>query len=192
MKLLITFLFLLLAAHSTAEENAKLDPPLCAYGTPSTDLPKAFQQFEFLIGDYTVNSFGWFNNQWYPNPNQPVPARWNGYYGLKGKTIVDEWFNEDPGVSPATGRGVNVRMYDPASEEWKMMWISDFNHVVQELRAKVIDGKLTMWQVHPERPDFRAEFEVIDQDTWQRIEYQKDGDGIWQKRFVLKATRIPC
>jgi hypothetical protein len=83
-------------------------------------------------------------------------------------------------------------MFDRDAGEWKMMWISNTNHVVQDLRAKVVDGKLTMWQVYPERPNFKAEFEVLDQDHWQRIEYLRDAEGQWQKRFKLVATRIPC
>ncbi len=196
---LVTFaLFLLVGVvhasteDNTAQENNEIIPPRCDYGKPAAHAPEELSQFAFLIGDYQIEAFGWFNNQWYTNPNATHPPRWNGYYGLQGMAIIDEWFNLDPGLVPETNRGVNVRMYDPDSEEWKMMWVSNAAHVVQDLRAKVIDGKLTMWQVYPERPNFKAVFEVVDENRWHRIEYKKDDKGEWQPAFKLAATRIPC
>ena len=47
-------------------------------------------------------------------------------------------------------------MWDAEDGEWDMMWVHSAGRQVQDLRAKVIDGKVTMWQVYPERPGFRA------------------------------------
>ncbi len=191
-KALLVVTALLFTCQSFAAKAESIAPPGCDYGERSADVAAAFSQFEFLIGDFEIEGFGWFNNRWYTNPNATVPPRWNGYYGLNGKAIVDEWFNEDPGITPETHRGINVRMFDEKAAEWKMMWISTVNHTVQDLRAKVIDGKLTMWQVYPERPTFKAEFEVLSDSQWQRTEYIKDENGNWNQRFKLVATRIPC
>jgi hypothetical protein len=106
--------------------------------------------------------------------------------------IVDEWFHPDPAQDPNSPRGVNVRMYDPEAEEWDMMWVATSAHQVQDLRAKVIDGVLTMWQVYPERADFQATFQIEDGDHWSRIAYAKDEEGAWVKTFKLAAARIPC
>jgi hypothetical protein len=83
-------------------------------------------------------------------------------------------------------------MYDPEAEEWDMMWIATGGRQVQDLRAKLIDGVLTMWQVYPERADFKATFHVEDESRWSRITYAKDEAGEWLKTFKLSATRIPC
>lgn len=107
-------------------------------------------------------------------------------------TIIDEWFTLGPGMAPATARGINVRIYDAEEEVWKMMWISTEQKVVQDLRAKMIDGKLTMWQVHPARPNFKAIFEVVDEDHWHRIHYEKNSDDNWVTKYRLNASRIPC
>lgn len=180
------------ANASDIVQHEKIAKPTCEYGEPAPDAPAEFAQFSFLIGDYQVEGLGWFNNQWFANPNAKTPSRWNGRYSLNGKAITDEWFNEDPGVNKDTNVGVNVRMFDVEAAEWKMMWISNFNHVVQDLRAKVIDGKLTMWQVYPDRPDFKAEFEVVNENQWHRIHYGKNDAGEWEKKVKLLATRIPC
>ena len=106
--------------------------------------------------------------------------------------LVRPWYLIDPAQAPGTSRGVNVRMYDPEAEEWDMMWISTGAHQVQDLRAKLEDGELWMWQVSPERPDFRAKFVVEDDNHWARIEYKRDADGNLVEQFKLAATRISC
>jgi hypothetical protein len=64
---------------------------------------------------------------------------------------------------------------------------------VQDLRAEMRDGVLTMWQVHPERPGWKAEFEVLDGERWARVSYTRpDATGDWVPQFRLVATRRPC
>ena len=172
-------------------ETLSIAPPRCDDGAPHPDAPKELAEFAFLIGDYTIAAHAWRNGAWTP-PRPGPQARWNGWYGLGGMTIHDEWYGTDPGLKPDTGRGINVRFYDTKSSEWKMMWIHTKAATVQDLRAEMKDGKLTMWQVYPERPNFRAEFNVIDKGHWNRITFAKDDDGNWVKTIKLAATRIAC
>lgn len=165
--------------------------PRCDDGAPHPDAPDELSQFAFLVGDYQIHLHAWQGEDWSP-PQPGVTARWNGWYGLGGMAIYDEWYHPDPAQLPDAPRGVNVRMYDPEDEEWDMMWIATGAHQVQELRAKMQDGELWMWQVSPERPDFKAQFVIEDADHWARIAYKQDEDGNWVKQFKLAATRIPC
>lgn len=163
----------------------------CDYGEAHPEAPPEFAQFAFLIGDFDITSHAWRGGAW--TPPRPGPhARWNGRYGLGGMAVVDEWFDPDPREDPNAPRGVNVRMYDTEEGEWVMMWMASGAMVVQDLRAEVRDGKLTMWQVHPERPNFLAEFTVVDADRWDRVSYTRDEAGEWVTQFKLAATRIPC
>lgn len=177
-----------MVAVASAQETA---PGACDFGTPHPDAPMELAQFAFLIGDYKIHLHAWRGNEWSP-PQPGVTARWNGRYGLGGMVIVDEWFHPDPAQSEDGTRGINVRMYDPDEEIWKMMWIANSNRTVQDLRAQVRDGKLTMWQVYPDRPDFKAVFNVHDSDHWQRISFTHDDEGNWVRQFKLAATRIEC
>lgn len=189
MKPLLFGLFALTTLPAFAQDVAP--PERCDYGARHPSAPEEISQFEFLIGDYTIHLHAWFGDKW--SPAQPgITARWNGRYGLGGMAIVDEWFNPDPAQNPEALRGINVRVYDPDAEEWDMMWVATGAHQVQDLRAAMLDGKLTMWQVYPERDDFKAEFEVYDPDHWARIEYLKNEDGEWVERFKLAASRITC
>lgn len=166
-------------------------PAACAYGSPHPDAPPEFAQFAFLIGDFTISSHIMTANGW--SPPRPGPrARWNGHYSMDGMMITDEWYDPDPGLDPASPRGINVRMFDPASSEWKMMWVSTGAAQVLDLRAGLRDGKLTMWQVYPQPIDLIADFTVEDEDHWHRISYVQNEAGDWQPKYKLRATRIPC
>ena len=179
------------AAVQTAAAQPVAPPATCDYGALHENAPPETEQFAFLIGDYKITLHQWQGEDW--SPAQPgVSARWNGYYGLGGMAIVDEWYHPDPAQDPDAPRGVNVRMYDPDAEEWDMMWVATNTHQVQDLRARMKEGVLTMWQEYPERPNFLAEFHIDDDDHWSRISYIKDENGEWAKQFKLAATRIPC
>ena len=189
MKSVILALVTAFALPAAAQDVAPVRS--CDYGQMSPSAPPETEEFAFLIGDYTISLHAWLGNDWSP-PQPGVTARWNGYWGLGGMAIVDEWFNPDPAQNPDASRGIIVRMYDPEAGEWDMMWVATGAHQVQDLRARVIDGILTMWQVYPERDDFRAEFEVYDADHWARIEYSRNEAGEWEPRFRLAASRISC
>ena len=177
------------APPSAAQDG--LAPPACAYGEPAPDAPAELSQFDFLIGDFTVSAHAMQTDGW--SPARPgAPARWNGFYTLGGLAIEDEWWDRDPGLEPDAPRGVNVRMFNPTAGEWTASWVYNGSYQVQDMRARLIDGVLTMWQVYPDRPNFRAVFERVDEDHWNRITLQPDADGNWVPAVKLAASRIPC
>lgn len=163
----------------------------CDYGSPDPAAPAELSQFAFLIGDYRIDAHSWQGDGWSP-PAPGFNVRWNGRYGLDGMVIIDEWFNPVPSEDRSGNRGVNVRMYDPEEMIWKMMWVATANKQVQDMRAEVRDGVLTMWQVYPDRPHFKAIFNVHDADHWERVSFTHDEAGEWVRQYKLAATRIPC
>ncbi len=142
------------------------------------------RQFDFLLGEHDVTLHAWTGSAW--TPPRPVNAQWHGRRGLADAAIYDEWFD------PQAGQGVNVRLYDPQEQIWKMMWIATNTYQVQDLRAQVQDGVLRMWQIYPERLGWHAEFEIIDACSWARADFQADEAGLPQPRFRLVATRRDC
>ncbi|MEQ8861149.1 MAG: hypothetical protein RIC56_21085 [Pseudomonadales bacterium] len=182
---------LAVAAGARAFAVEPTAPVVCDFGAPDPAAPVELNQFGFLIGNYRIHLHAWQGDGWSP-PSPGVTARWNGRYGLRGMAIYDEWFNPDPAQDPGGNRGVNVRLYDPQEQLWKMMWIATSGKVVQDLRARMEDGTLTMWQVAPERPDFKAVFNIHDADHWDRVSFTHDASGDWVPQYKLAATRIPC
>lgn len=161
----------------------------CDHGRMHADAPPETRQFAFLIGEFDIALKAWRDGAW--TAPRAVGARWNGWWGLNGMAIYDEWY--DPGTDDPSGTwGVNVRLFDPHAAVWKMMWIAMPARQVQDLRAEVRDGRLTMWQVHPERPGWKAEFEIVDADHWARVSYTAAPDGGWVPEYRLEATRRPC
>ena len=170
---------------------AETGPVRCDKTQLHPSAPLETRQFEFLVGDFAINLHAWQGGAW--TPPRPTKARWNGWYGLNGMAIVDEWYDPEPAIDPNGGRGINVRMYDPDEGLWKMMWISTSGKQVTDLRAQVIDGVLTMWQVNPGGANTRSEFKVADDDHWVRTSYVPgEKEGEWLPQFKLSASRIPC
>lgn len=188
----------LFAAACTTEHQASPDPaaaapiaPRCDYGSPHPQAPAELAQFSFLIGDFEITSHIMTPTGW--SPPRPGPrARWNGWYSMGGMMITDEWYDPDPGLQPDAPRGVNVRMYDVESAEWIMMWVATRTKRVQDLRAAMKDGKLTMWQVYPTKIDLLADFTIEDDDHWYRVSYTQDDAGDRVPQYKLRATRIAC
>ena len=160
-------------------------PDRCTLTAPNKNADKAIEQFGFLIGDFAISVHAWTDGQW--SPPRPTGARWNGWYGLDGQVVYDEWF--DPHLNNA---GINVRHFDTEANHWKMMWISTADKRVQDMRAEMRNGKLTMWQVHPDRQGWKAEFIVKAKDRWERVSYVQDDQGNWQNEYRLVATRVTC
>ncbi len=170
------FLFALALAVSSQASSDCIKP---AITSPA-------QQFDFLVGQHEVTLHAWLGDTW--SPARPINARWNGWRGLQGRAIYDEWFDPDPGRN---SMGVNVRLYDADENIWKMMWISTADHEVKELRAQMRDEVLTMWQVHPPREGWKAEFKQLDEARWAREDFSLSA-GLWRPGFRLVATRIDC
>ncbi len=179
-----------LAALLLTAAAAQAAEPGCDFGQPHRQAPPETAQFAFLVGRFDVSLHAWHGDRW--GPPRPTGAHWNGRYGLNGMAIYDEWY--DPGPDDPTGIwGVNVRTFDPHAGLWKVMWISLPERQVQDLRAEMRGGILTLWQVYPDRPGWKAEFEITDADHWARVSYVKDPDADqWTPQYRLAATRIRC
>ena len=162
----------------------------CHGGERAADAPAELAQFEFLIGHWRIDLKRRQGDAW--SPPRPQPAFWTGRYALGGTAIYDEWFDTDPELVPTTARGANLRVYDPESARWAMTWIHTGKPAPTALAAKMRDGMLTMWQLHPDGPNWEATFAVTSGDQWTRTRYVIDEDGVRTPQFQLIATRVPC
>lgn len=176
-------LFSAMSFSGTARAQAS-----CELGEPAPNMPEAFSQFEFIIGDFDVNYRQMTENGW----SEPLAqARWNGRYTLDGRAIMDWWYELGEGGSA----GVNLRMFDPQDNLWKTAWHYTGNFEVRELRQRVWeeDGKLHLWQVYPEAAERNVYFETYENGRWARFDQKKDPEtGAWSPVVMLEAIPAEC
>ncbi|WP_421787764.1 hypothetical protein [Hyphobacterium sp.] len=162
------------------------------YGAPHPDAPPEFAQFAFIIGDFDVGyrtwdaeAGGWLEPQF--------QARWNGYYGLNGRAVIDEWFDPGYGYRAESGTGINIRLYDEGEGRWETAWHYTANYEVRELHQELReDGRLWLWQVYPEAPQRRVWFETFDDGEWARFEQRRNDAGEWANAVMLHAIPADC
>ena len=162
----------------------------CDYGKAHPDAPPEMSQYAFLIGDYRIEARAWRDGSWTEGFQA---ARWNGRYILGGMAIMDEWFDSPPDEDPSTIRGVNIRMYNPETERWHLMWQYTKDKAVTELSSKVeTDGKMHLDWVPP-KPDRKIWFEVYGPGHWARLDHRKnEKTGKFEPKYKLEAFRVPC
>jgi len=185
MRRALTALLVLSATTFTAPAYAQAS---CAHGKPAPDMPEAFSQFAFIIGDFDVNYRRMTEDGW----SEPLAqARWNGRYTLDGRAIMDWWYEEGEGGSA----GINLRMFDPEEEMWKTAWHYTGNFEVRELRQRVWeeDGRLHLWQEYPEAAERNVYFETYENGRWARFDQRQDpATGAWSPAVMLEAIPAEC
>jgi len=174
-----------LVAHGAAAQEA------CDFGTPAPGVAETMAAWDFLIGNHTVDLRLWQDGAW----TDPVAtATWNGWWGLGGHAIVDEWFGpQRPDGSPGNN-GVNVRVWDTDAGLWRMTWQQTRGATAAIYESQVRDdGFMHMWQTDPaEEQESDAWFEITGDNTWIRVQRTHDENGEWVNQFRLDATRTPC
>ena len=183
----------LIAAPAAAQVTGAGTVRCGDYGEPHADMPEEFDQFAFMIGDFDVAVRNWDGeaDAW----GEPLyHARWNGYYGMDGRAIIDEWFDPGYGYRPESGAGINVRIYDETAGLWKTAWHYTSNNEVRELHQEVReDGYLWLWQVYPEVAERDIHFEQYGPDHWGRVTRIADPEtGAPVNSRLLDAVRAEC
>ncbi len=162
-------------------------------GARSPAAPAQLEEFEFLIGCFRIDA-----QRYHPERNAfgpTAPTYWKGRWALEGWAVYDEWFDvQIPGQPAALGRGANLRLVNPETGIWTMVWAHTNGGPGQDLRAQMRDGDMVMWQVHPARDqDWKAVFEITDSDHWVRTEYVRPiGTDAWTPTGRLNATQVDC
>ncbi len=180
--------FALLASPSSGSAQQ-----VACWGSPNPDAPAGAADYQFLIGRFDVRGRQWTGEDW--GPQGPL-SYWEGEYILGGYAVADYYYNVPP-EQGETGRGVNVRMFNPETNIWTMTWIhTRAPGTVLQLESEYRDGVMWMYQMDDPETRFdgrKTSFHVVDQDNWYRVdEYSADGGRTWTKRLKLEATRRPC
>jgi len=108
---------LIVGAAALALTPAALAQETCDFGAPAEGVAEVMAGWDFLIGDHLVDIRLWQEGAW----SDPVAqATWNGWWGLGGHALIDEWIAPDRRDGTPGNKGVNVRVWDAEIERWRM------------------------------------------------------------------------
>lgn len=124
-------------------------------------------------------------------------SEWFFSWVLEGRGVQDVWIAPErmerfPGMTKDHNRyGTTIRVYDGATQTWKMDWINPVRGVHNQLLARKVgedivqegkdtDGSLMRWTFHDIKPDsFRWSGEV-----------SKDGGKTWILQAEFHGQRM--
>lgn len=142
-------------------------------------------QFGRYLGDWHMTSQSLSREDgktWIQNP----PARWNFTCVGNGIAIQDFW------MPTSGGLGTNLRMYNPSSETWDIVWTSTGTPGLSEITAKQDEnGHIIMEYVKPvPSPLRRITFFKPAETGWDwHLAMSTDGGKNWLTVVKMKATR---
>lgn len=91
--------------------------PAVPFGRPHPDMPAAFAQFAFLVGEHQCTTQAPRGVNPFDKDDVPiVPFQWSGEYIMDGRAIRDEW-------ADINSTGMQTRIYDPDTERWSVRWV---------------------------------------------------------------------
>lgn len=134
------------AALCSACAHQPAPPPGTAHSLhttgPNPDAPAAVNQFGQLVGHWSCGGANRApDGSWTPNA---TPAHWDWYWILDGFGVQDVW---QPGTT-APGSplrvGTNVRVYDPKTQQWNIVWTTAAQAVWENITARWQDDRMVM------------------------------------------------
>jgi hypothetical protein len=160
---------------------------------PHPAYAKQLQLFGQFVGTWiaTVRYIG-------PDATQPKEGVgvWSFGWILDGRAIQDVITYPDPttGLGDEPGRrciGTHVRYYDPAREEWQVLWVGASTGAMARMTVRVDHGEIWSEGSAPQGLLFRRGFTEITSDRfrWKELVSRDDGAS-WQLEQEVIAIRF--
>jgi hypothetical protein len=163
------------------------------FSGPNPDAPEGIEQYGQFVGSWTCAPAARQED----GELKSFDARptWVWHYALNGQAIQDVWI-PDPDHSPAgSAMGTNLRVYDPETDEWVMVWTTENLRSFQTFTAKMESGNIVMHGDIPTGPhpphQARITFHNIS-DThfdWKYEASKLDDGENWQLASTLSCDR---
>ncbi len=154
-------------------------------------IPEETNQLAPLIGKWHVDrEVRAPTGEW----RRDIPGVWTFEWGLKGHAVIDvfETVRKDQsGRDSVSITGMNVRIYDPKEELWKMRWVENQNRKFTSFTAQMVDGEFVMEGKNVQGRDVRVYFYDIEEDSFLwRQEWTFDGGQTWLPVVKLSCRRM--
>lgn len=172
---LIAFLVSVGLADADDISVANSDPGACMEGS--------IAQFGRYIGDWKIDdeSFAKDGSGWSPGQG----ARWTFVCIGDGTGVQDYWMPNGGGF------GTNLRIYNPETESWEIVWATPAQKGLMHISAKQSDsGAIVMDILSPvQDPPRRITFFPPDDTGWNWVmEMSFDGGETWTAVYRIRAT----
>ena len=158
------------------------------YGTPAPGVPPEARQFDFLLGEWSMQ-----HDMTFPNGQQvSFPVSGTGVHALDGHAIMEfNWYDVDPQLPDAAT--TIVRLYNRQTRSWECMYLTNrFNNllhfggvregdkiVLHQFNADASDAPISYWTFHDMKPDAYG---------WY-ANTSRDRGATFQKTWIIAATR---
>ena len=143
----------------------------------------AMEQFGRYVGDWKIDDLGLSPDGKAWGPGQG--ARWIFECIGDGLAVQDFWY-------PNTGGfGTNLRIYNPDTEEWEIVWTANsLNGLTHISAVQDDDGNIKMDILKPEpNPPRRITFMTPDENGWDWVmEISRDEGASWTAVYKIRAT----
>jgi len=206
---LATTLLVILAwiAPASSADTVDLPEPVVAFleeapapfGRLHPEAPPETVQFGQLAGVWRVVTHAYFNGEWYSG----WPAFWVWKYTIDGFGIEDLWYQREEDLAPPIaelGRAfqiLNLRVYDPTKQHWRVTWISNADGVAGRSSFGSFDGMAENDHIVMTPPKVEGESlrrvtfsDITDETFTWTSEVSEDGGGTWESTLRLEAKRV--
>lgn len=189
----LTRIALVIGAAACASSPAAPNPAIMR-SAPHPDAPAELALYGRLVGSWRCQmSAAQPDGTWKPG----ATSTWTFFYALGGKAIQDVWVPDGDGAV-----GTNLRLYDPATRTWTMVWASAAQTFFDEFTARADGDRIVMHGDRRAREAFgahraRITFSEVTRDhfTWTYEATAPGADGPWQpiqRLQCAKAARGPA
>jgi len=167
--------------------------PAHAVDGPAVGAPPELAHFKNLIGEWSTTEEGLApdGSNWAPSKG----ADWHFRWAFDGWGIADDYtsppMSETVEDETKRQRGINLRIYNPTTEQWVMTWLTPGSATPQNFTATSTDDEIVMLNValNPQGYWGRITFFDMTGDTFDwKLEWSQDKES-WFEVYRIRGLR---
>jgi hypothetical protein len=158
---------------------------------PHPDHAAELSLFGQFVGSWAID-----NTYFHESGREQYEAEWRFGWTLDGRAVQDVLFHPAVSKAPATrayseGIGTTVRMFEPATADWTVIWFSATRGNVVSLRGRPDGNDIEIVGESRRGDSLRWRFFEITDDSfhWHGLTRPRDG-GDWRLEQEMLAKRI--
>jgi hypothetical protein len=178
-----------MASSSQTATHGSMCEALIARG-PSPELPSGADLFGWLVGSWNVEVHDFESD----GARRVSNGEWHFAWVLEGRAIQDVFVTprrEERSLRtmPANRYGTTLRIFDAATNNWRLVWIDPVRNDVDVLTTRRDGGDIVQEGKTADGASFRWIFSNIEDNGFVLIAETSDENSNWKRLAELTATR---